>query len=216
MKKLTTLALLALLISSSMAQDRLSEKGSWLCSQGKSSKPGAPGWLRSPSTPAHDFDVLNYTLNFDLWDNFDPPYPQAFDASEIIRFRVDTALSVIRLNAVNVSLQIHEVGLSGSTFSHILDTLAIQLDRVYNPGEIVEVSIDYSHTSAEDGAFYVNNGFVFTDNERSPATIILTTRPPSTLPRKCRLMCFSAPTDAWKIPSPWPTPPGSAGSAATR
>ncbi len=63
------------------------------------------------------------------------------------------------------SLLIQSVSLSGSTFTHNDDTLAITLDRVYNAGEITEVGIVYSHKNVEDGGFNVNGGFVFTDNE---------------------------------------------------
>jgi len=146
-------------------QDDLTKKGSQYCSHKKSISTNPARAIRSENSPRHSFDVLNYTLDFDLWNNFQSPYPQSFTAQEIISFRVDTALNMIKLDAVNTSIEIHEIGISGSSFTHLDDTLSITLDRVYNPDEIVEVSISYSHKNVEDGAFYVNGGFIFTDNE---------------------------------------------------
>lgn len=120
---------------------------------------------RSENSPRHTFDVLNYSLDLDLYHNYAEPYPRSFVAQNKVTFRVDTALSEIRLNANQTSLQINAVGLSGSTFEHIPDTLLIVLDREYLPGEIVEVSIDYEHLDVPDQAFYVDGGNVFTDCE---------------------------------------------------
>jgi len=109
--------------------------------------------------------VQNYELVFDLYKNFTAPYPQDFTASNIVTFRVDTALNMIQLDAVNSSLSIQSVGMAGTSFTHADDTLTIMLDRTYDPDEIVDVSIEYSHLDVEDGNWFVGGGFVFTDNE---------------------------------------------------
>ncbi len=166
MKKIITLFIaLFLFIGAGFGQNTQFEKGSFICSQGKSSRPNYVREINSPNSPRHKFDVLNYTLDFDLWNNFHSPYAHTFNASEVITFKVDTALNIIKLNAVNTSLQIHSVSIAGTTFTHNNDTLAVTLNRVYNPGEIVNVGISYSHKAGEDGNFYVNGGFVYTDNE---------------------------------------------------
>ena len=166
MKKISILVIATLFtITAGLGQNAITEKGSQYCSHKKASNPDNVREISSPNSPRHTFDVLNYTLDFDLWDNFHSPYPQTFTANEIITFKVDTALNIIKLNAVSTSLLIQSVSLSGSAFAHNDDTLAITLDRIYNVGEIVEVGIAYSHKDVEDGAFYVNGGFVFTDNE---------------------------------------------------
>ncbi|MDZ7741190.1 MAG: hypothetical protein U5Q03_05410 [Bacteroidota bacterium] len=121
--------------------------------------------LRSENTPKHKFDVQLYTINIDLYDNFSSPYPKDFDATVAVNFRVDTALNQIKLDAVNNSLEIHEVGMAGTSFTHTDDTLYINLDQTYPPGSEVSVSIDYSHKDVADNAFYVGGGFVFTDCE---------------------------------------------------
>ncbi|OQX76420.1 MAG: hypothetical protein B6D64_09890 [Bacteroidetes bacterium 4484_276] len=103
---------------SSIAQVDLHDKGSYQCAHKKASNPHQSTMMKSPNTPKHKFDVLNYTLNLDLYDNFSSPYPQDFTASNIITFRVDTAIDVIKLNAVNSSLLINGVSMAGVSFSH--------------------------------------------------------------------------------------------------
>jgi aminopeptidase N len=120
---------------------------------------------RGEHTPRHSFDILNYTLDLDLYDNFTSPYPKSFAASNIIHFRVDTALNRIKLNAVSTSLQIDSVGLAGISFEHENDTLYIDLDQVYNQGDSAEVKIYYQHKNVSDEAFYAAGGYVFTDCE---------------------------------------------------
>jgi len=121
------------------------------------------------TSPAHKFDVLNYTLDLNLYHCFFSPYPRNFSASNIVKFRVDTALSAITLNAVNSSLQIDSVRMSGLAFTHSGDLLTITLNQTYLPGDIVEVKIYYRHLNVSDNNFYANNGLVFTDCEMEGA-----------------------------------------------
>ncbi len=160
----TTILLVIFTATSLIAQHDHTKKGSYICSHKKANSKHHQV-LRSPNTPKHKFDVLNYTMHFDLYDNFESPYTQAFTAHNIIEFKVDTALNEIKLDAVNSSMNITRVDLAGTSYTHTDDTLYITLDRTYNPGEIAEVRIDYEHYNVEDGAFYVSGGFVFTDNE---------------------------------------------------
>ncbi|HPI84899.1 MAG TPA: M1 family aminopeptidase [Bacteroidales bacterium] len=170
MKKISLIILITgFVFSGFYAQSQRYEKGAQYCSHRKSMMKNTPANVRSENSPRHRFDVLNYKLNMDLWDNFQNPFSQAFDATETVTFRVDTALNQIKLDAVNTSLTIHAVGLAGIGYTHFDDTLTVQLDRIYNPGEIAEVSIDYSHKNVEDEAFYVSGGFVFTDCETEGA-----------------------------------------------
>jgi aminopeptidase N len=111
----------------------------------------------------HSYDVLNYKLNFDVYPCYTAPFPKTFAAKEEITLRVDSALSKIKLNAVNNSLQIDSVRMAGVSFTHARDTLTVQLNRNYMPGEQLTVRISYSHKNVTDNAFYVSNGFVFTD-----------------------------------------------------
>ena len=111
----------------------------------------------------HSYDVLQYKLEVDLYDNFGAPFPKTFSASGIITFRVDSTLNSIQLNAVSTSLEIDSTGLAAISYTHTNDTLTLQLDQTYNPGDIVEVKIWYRHLNVADQGLYVSNGFVFTD-----------------------------------------------------
>ncbi|MBL7137593.1 MAG: T9SS type A sorting domain-containing protein [Bacteroidales bacterium] len=141
-------------------------KGSEICSYKKSQAsllPELPG--NTQSGPTHSFDVLNYTLDLDIYNCFATPYSHAFDGTEIITFQVDSTLSSIVLNANTNSLQINSVSMAGVSFTHANNLLTIQLDQTYNPGDTVEVGIAYHHNDVTDNAFYAGNGFVFTDCE---------------------------------------------------
>jgi aminopeptidase N len=140
-------------------------KGSIQCSMRKSSMVFIPELGDSPNSPRHAFDVLNYKLNLDIRNCFLSPYPRSFVASNEVRFRVDTALSSIALNAVNTSLVIDSVRFPGASFTHASNILTITLNRTYAAGETVAVRIFYRHNNVSDAAFYVSNGMVFTDCE---------------------------------------------------
>jgi aminopeptidase N len=119
----------------------------------------------SPNTPQHSFDVLKYTLFLDIDSCFLFPYPKSYTATNTITFKVDSALNVIQLNAVNASLIIDSVSLPAKTFSHAADILTITFDSTYHPNDTASVKIYYRHNNIADGAFYTFNGMVFTDCE---------------------------------------------------
>lgn len=142
-----------------------SESGAWYCSQKKQHAHNHVNPMMGPNSPVHSFDVLKYTMDMDLYNNFDSPYPHDFTSDIVVKFKVDSTLSSIELNAYQNSLQINSVGLAGTAFTHQNDMLEITLDNTYQPGDIVEVSIDYYHKDVYDGAFYSGSGFIFTDCE---------------------------------------------------
>jgi len=151
--------------ASSYAQPQFT-KGADYCSYKKTHNPNPILNLGdSPNTPKHKFDVLDYKLNLDIRSCFLSPYPKSFTGVEVIKFRVDTALNSIQLNAVNTSLQINSVGMSASSFTHSSNILTVNLNRTYNPNEIVYVQINYQHLNVTDQAFYTGSGGVFTDAE---------------------------------------------------
>lgn len=117
------------------------------------------------SGPSHTFDALNYDIDIDLFNCFTAPYTHAFDATEILTFKVDSILNSIVLNADNTSLLIYSVDMAGVSFSHSGNLLNIQLNQTYNPGDTVSVGINYHHNDVADNSFYVSDGFVFTDCE---------------------------------------------------
>ena len=111
----------------------------------------------------HSYDVQKYKLNIDIYPCYDSPYPKSFTAKEVITFRVDSSLNLIKLNAVNSSLQIDSVQMAGVSFTHARDTLNVLLNRTYLPGETVNVEIRYKHKDTADRAFYTGGGYVFFD-----------------------------------------------------
>lgn len=140
-------------------------KGSFQCSQKKSLAAYAPSVALGPSTPRHSFDVLNYTLELDIYNCFLSPYPKSYVGKEVITFLVDSTLNSVQLNAVNTSLVIDSVGLAGVSFTHTNNILTITLDRTYDPGEVVDITVAFRHNNVTDNAFYASNGMVFTDCE---------------------------------------------------
>jgi len=167
MKK-STLALLVLITSCtvSFAQFANPQKGHYQCYQRKSQQGVLPVRNQlSPNAPRHAYDVLNYSIDLDLMNNYSAPYPASFSANVTIRFRMDSIMNVLALDAVNSSLLIDSVGLAGTGFNHEDDLLSVTLDRTYLPGEEAEVKIYYHHKNINDGAIYVSGGFLFTDCE---------------------------------------------------
>ncbi len=165
--KIKSLFLLLLLSVSFLAssQNHQHEEGSQMCSHKKQSIKFLPQLNKSPNSPTHSFDVQKYTMNLDIYDCFESPFPYSFNATYTITFKVIDELSEIKLNANNSALTINSVGQAGVSYTHENDTLTISLDATYSTDDIVEVSLDYSHNNVNDGHFYVDNGFVFTDCE---------------------------------------------------
>ncbi|MFH0866277.1 MAG: M1 family aminopeptidase [Bacteroidota bacterium] len=145
------------------AQSTLTKKGSWYCHQKKINAKQLP--FKSQNTPSHSFDVIKYTLNLNLFSCHTSPYPHSFTGYEIVKFKVDSTLNLIKLNAVNSSLTIDSVSLAGAAFTHSSDILTITLDNAYFAGDTVEVKIWYKHKNVSDNAFYTGNGFAYTDSE---------------------------------------------------
>jgi aminopeptidase N len=159
------LSLLLIIISMPLAAQSVEKKGSELCSEKKMNSRLQLLSGNLTTTGAHSFDMLDYNLNLDIYNCFLTPYPSTFKGSEIITLLADSSINSIQLNAINTSLQIDSVRLSGAGFVHTNNILTISLDRTYAPGETLYVKIYYQHKNIADGAFYVQSGMVFTDCE---------------------------------------------------
>ena len=124
-------------------------EGSKICSDSKSSSTTKHtegfNYYDSQNSPVHSYDVLQYKINLDIYSCFISPYSKAFKASNEINLRVDSVLNSIKLNAVNTSLVIDSVKLNvlSLTFTHSSNILTLNLDRTYNPGEIITLKIYY-------------------------------------------------------------------------
>jgi len=154
------------LMTLTQAQEIYTSQGSANCSQKKSrqlslsNKPFDSNLGRQ-----HAFDVIKYSLNVDIYNCYSAPFPKSFSGSVIISFKADSSLNSINLNAENYSLVIDSVRLAGTSFTHAGNILTVQLDHTYNIGEMADVKVCYHHKNVTDNAFYVKNGFVFTDCE---------------------------------------------------
>ncbi|HZX62203.1 MAG TPA: M1 family aminopeptidase [Bacteroidales bacterium] len=115
--------------------------------------------------PAYAFHTLNYKMDIDLYHCFAAPYPNDFMASLVLTVKADSAIQSILLNANNSSLQIDSVRLAGTSFMYSNNLLAVKLNRIYQPGEVFDVKIFYTHLDVDDGAFFAGNGMVFTNCE---------------------------------------------------
>ena len=123
MKTYTTyIAILGILLLSSnfaFSQRLFEESGARYCSHKKMNKTSDHVYLvKGPNSPKHSFDVLKYNMNIDLYDNFDSPYPHDFVNDLVVRFKVDSALNSIQLDANSNSIQINSVGMAATSFTH--------------------------------------------------------------------------------------------------
>ncbi|MBN8545039.1 MAG: T9SS type A sorting domain-containing protein [Ignavibacteria bacterium] len=189
----TRLVALVLITTSIFAQEK---RGYEYCAE-KRHNSNSQSLLKyaSVSEIKHSFDVLNYSLDLDIYNCFISPYSKAYTGSVVIKFAVDSTLNSITLNAVNTSIQVDSVSMAGTAFTHASNLLNITLDRTYQPGDTTEVKVYYKHKNVSDGAFYASGGTVFTDAEpegarkwfpcydrpSDKATVDITTRVPVTV-----------------------------------
>ncbi len=137
MKKiLLTFAIIFLVSSNLFSQEQFS-KGSQYCAYRKALLHDLSDVINSPNSPKHSYDVLNYKMSFDLYDNFFSPYPKSYNANIIVKFIVDSTLNTINLNAVNSSLVVDSVSMAGGSFTHSSGIFTVTLDRTYYISEIV-------------------------------------------------------------------------------
>ncbi len=160
MKKRIFIRIISALLIIFLQSTLIAQSGSELCSQNKiNNNVVLPMGINI--TPHNPFNILHYKVDFDLYDNFLAPYPKTFNASEIVTFRIDTALNSISLDAVNTSLSIDSVGLAAISFIHDQDNLYVQLDNTYQPYDTVNVQIFYHHLDVNDQAFFGGEWFCF-------------------------------------------------------
>lgn len=113
----------------------------------------------------HRFDVLNYELHLDLYDNFLPPYPSLYYATEIITLEVDSTLSALVFDAKKSKLIVDSVAFPAISFVQDADYVTITLNTTYNPDDTLVIPIYYHHKDVVDPSFYAYNGYIYTDCE---------------------------------------------------
>ena len=74
-QRIATLLIATIFSLSNIAIGQIeSESGAWYCSQKKQHAHNHVNPAFGPNSPAHTFDVLKYTMDLDLTNNFDSPY----------------------------------------------------------------------------------------------------------------------------------------------
>jgi len=117
------------------------------------------------SDSRHSFDVLNYTLNLDIYKCFINPYPYSFSAVEEITFNPNEKINYISLDASSNMLIIDSVTGSISSVKHSNNLLTINFRKELNINDTATIKIFYRHKNIRDDVFYVHSGMVFTDCE---------------------------------------------------
>lgn len=143
----------------------------------------------------HSFDILNYTLNLDIYNCFKEPFPYSFSAEEEITFNPNEKIDNLSLDALNNILIIDSVTGNISSVKFSGNILIINFKNELEINQTTSVKIFYRHKNIRDDIFYVNKGMVFTDCEpegargwfpcwdkpSDKATVNITAKVPSTV-----------------------------------
>ena len=111
-----------------------------------------------------DFDILKYNLEVDLFNNYQQPYPHSFDGKLEIEFKALDELTQLKLNASSFSIMINSVSDDDVSFQHKSDTLYVHFNKPIKKNSIRRITIKYHHNDVVDGAFFVKDGMLFTNN----------------------------------------------------
>lgn len=111
-----------------------------------------------------DFDILKYNLEVDLFNNYQQPYPHSFDGKLEIEFKALDELTQLKLNASSFSMMINSVSDDDVSFQHKSDTLYVHFNKPIKKNSIRRITIKYHHNDVVDGAFFVKDGMLFTNN----------------------------------------------------
>lgn len=111
-----------------------------------------------------DFDILKYNLELDLFNNYQQPYPHSFNGKLEIEFKALDEVAQLKLNASSFSMMINSVSGDDVSFQHKSDTLYVQFNKPVKKNSIRRITIKYHHNDVVDGAFFVKDGMLFTNN----------------------------------------------------
>ena len=124
-----------------------------------------PSVIFSQTPEERNYNVLSYDLDLNFYNCFQKPYTRAFSGASSISVMAKSRTDQINLDAVNSSLIIDSVSVSGILFTHKFNVLTVFLDRFYDSSEVFDIKIYYRHSEAYDSAFIVRDGIVYTDCE---------------------------------------------------
>lgn len=111
-----------------------------------------------------DFDILKYTLEVDFYNNYSEPFPHSFNGLLEIEFKALDDLNKIKLNAASFSLMVNKIEGKDVSYKHSADTLFINFNKTIKKNSSEKIKIYYSHNDVVDGAFFVKDGMLFTNN----------------------------------------------------
>lgn len=110
------------------------------------------------------FDILHYKLNLDLYNCFISPFPHSFNGFAEIKIKADTELNNIVLDASSYSIKIDSTCVNIQSFNHSGDELNLTFRKSINANDSIRFTLYYTHKYVRDGAFFSDNGMVFTNN----------------------------------------------------
>lgn len=120
--------------------------------------------ILSQSELDKDFDILKYTLEVNFYNNYAEPFPHSFIGKLLVEFKALENLNQIRLNASSFSIMINNIEGDDIYYSHSNDTLFINFKKTIKKNSITKIKVDYTHNNIVDGAFFVSDGMLFTNN----------------------------------------------------
>lgn len=110
------------------------------------------------------FDILHYKLNLDLYICFIEPFPQSFKGFAEIKIKADKEIQNIVLDASSYSIKIDSTSGNIQSFIHSDDKLNLTFRNSISPNDSTRFKVYYTHRNVRDGAFFSDNGMVFTNN----------------------------------------------------
>ncbi len=110
------------------------------------------------------FDILHYKLNLDLYNCFISPFPQSFNGSAEIKIKAEEEINNIILDANSYSILIDSTSGNIQSFNHSGGKLNLTFRNSISPNDSLYFTIYYKHKDVRDGAFFSDNGMVFTNN----------------------------------------------------
>ncbi|HOP49553.1 MAG TPA: M1 family aminopeptidase [Ignavibacteriales bacterium] len=139
--------------------------GAFFCSKKKIERYTNIGLKENLNLIQRNYDVLKYKITVDLRNNYVYPYARFFTGNVEIDIRLDSVAKYIELDANSQSITIDSIIGDVKSYQHSNNKLLINFNNTYLPEIETKLKIYYKHNDISDGAFYVNDGFVFTDCE---------------------------------------------------
>ncbi len=111
-----------------------------------------------------DFDILKYKLEVDLFNNYSQPFSHSFSGNVLVELKALADLNELKLNASSFSIMIDKIEGEEISYEHKSDTLFVNFGKIIKRNSVTKIKIFYSHNDVFDGAFFVKDGMLFTNN----------------------------------------------------